>query len=92
MVRARPWGGEFLSLGMASPRRASYDGDMTFRSTPLERAFILARSGEYVGVAEIKSQLKAEGYAVQQLEGPSLMRQLRELCIASRKVEDAQKP
>ena len=65
---------------------------MTFRSTPLERAFILARSGEYVGVAEIKSQLKAEGYGVQQLEGPLLMRQLRELCIASRKVEDAQKP
>jgi hypothetical protein len=64
---------------------------MTFRSTPLERAFTLARSGDYVGVAEIKSQLKAEGYGVQQLEGPLLMRQLRELCIASKKTGDDEK-
>lgn len=52
----------------------------------------MARSGDYVGVAEIKSQLKAEGYGVQQLEGPTLMRQLRELCIASKKPAEPEKP
>lgn len=53
---------------------------MTSRLTTLERAFALARSGEYAGVAEIRAQLKTEGYALHQLEGPSLMRQLRDLC------------
>ena len=58
---------------------------MTSRPTTLERAFELARTGDYLGIAEIRAQLKAEGYSLGQLEGPSLMRQLRELCIASRK-------
>jgi hypothetical protein len=53
---------------------------MTFRPTTLERAFTLARSGEYSGVAEIRDQLKTEGYATQQLEGPTLLRQLRDIC------------
>ena len=57
---------------------------MISRPTTLERAFALARSGEYPGVSEIKAQLKAEGFALQQLEGASLMKQLRDLCIASR--------
>jgi hypothetical protein len=61
---------------------------MTFRPTPLERAFTLAQTGDYSGVAEIKDQLKTEGYGTQQLEGPTLMRQLRDLCVASRKVEN----
>jgi hypothetical protein len=57
---------------------------MTSRQTTLERAFTLARSGEYAGVSEIRTQLKAEGYAMQQLEGPSLMKQLRDLCLQAR--------
>lgn len=57
----------------------------TFRQTTLERAFELARTGDYVGIAEIRAQLKVEGYSLGQLEGPSLMRQLRELCISSRR-------
>ena len=57
---------------------------MTSRPTTLERAFTLARTGEYAGVSEIRAQLKAEGYAMQQMEGPSLMKQLRELCAAAR--------
>jgi len=57
---------------------------MTFRPTTLERAFALARSGEYSGVAEIRDQLKTEGYATQQLEGPTLLRQLRDICVLSR--------
>ena len=60
---------------------------MTLRQTTLERAFTLARSGEYGGVSEIRAQLKAEGYAIQQMEGPSLLRQLRDLCLAARQVK-----
>jgi LmbE family N-acetylglucosaminyl deacetylase len=56
---------------------------MDGRTTPLERAFELARSGEYAGVSEVRRQLKAEGYSDQQLEGRSLSRQLRELCEAA---------
>ena len=65
---------------------------MTLRPTTLERAFTLARTGEYAGVSEIRAQLKAEGYAIQQMEGPSLMKQLRELCTASRAAKEAEDP
>ena len=58
---------------------------MSLRPTTLERAFTLARSGEYLGVSEIKTQLKVEGFALHQIEGPTLMKQLRDLCIASRR-------
>jgi hypothetical protein len=57
--------------------------------TTLERAFELAKSGDYESVTEIRAKLKAEGYALSQLEGPSLNRQLRELCKASRKAAEA---
>ena len=57
---------------------------MSSRPTTLERAFTLARSGDYPGVSEIRVQLKAEGYSVQQMEGPSLLRQLREICTKAR--------
>ncbi|HEY4031962.1 MAG TPA: hypothetical protein VGM25_16570 [Caulobacteraceae bacterium] len=62
---------------------------MTIRPTALERAFALARTGEYPGLSELKTQLKAEGYATLQLEGPSLLRQLRTLCTESRKTSEA---
>jgi hypothetical protein len=58
---------------------------MTTRPTTLERAFAVARSGDYGRVAEVQAQLKAEGFSLSQLEGPSLARQLRELCAASSK-------
>jgi hypothetical protein len=57
------------------------------KPTTLERAFTLARSGDYGGVAEIRTQLRAEGYATSQLEGPSLMKQLRKLCEDARKTQ-----
>jgi len=60
---------------------------MRYRQTTLERAFELARTGDYPGTAEIRAQLKAEGYSLGQLEGPTLMRQLRDLCISSRKAK-----
>jgi hypothetical protein len=56
---------------------------MTQRATTLERAFELARSGKYAGVSELRQQLKVEGYSPDQLTGPTLLRQLRDLCIAA---------
>ncbi|HYD45216.1 MAG TPA: hypothetical protein VEA79_08130 [Phenylobacterium sp.] len=52
----------------------------TFRPTALERAFELAKSGDYATVSEVTRQLKAEGFATSQITGPSLGKQLRELC------------
>jgi len=67
----------------------AYMQGMSFRPTALERAFALAKSGEYPGLSEIRTQLKAEGYATQQLEGPTLLRQLREICTSAKKAPDA---
>jgi hypothetical protein len=52
--------------------------------TPMERAFEMARSGKYQSASEIKRAISAEGYAASQIEGPMLMRQLRELIQAAR--------
>jgi hypothetical protein len=46
----------------------------------VERAFVLARSGEYANVGSIRDQLRREGYGGNHIEGPSLIRQLRRLC------------
>lgn len=54
------------------------------RLTALERAFELARSGECHGTDEIRKRLNAEGYSGQQVTGPTLLRQLRELCAQAR--------
>jgi hypothetical protein len=50
--------------------------------TALQRAFTLARTGNY-RIGEIKTQLKAEGFDMAQLYGPALMRQLREICTSA---------
>ena len=52
--------------------------------TPIERAFEMARSGRYQSASEIKRAVSAEGYAAAQIEGPMLMRQLRELIQQAR--------
>lgn len=57
---------------------------MTLRPTPLERAFALARSGECAGPGEVKAALKQEGFSIDQVSGPTLMRQLRALCAEAR--------
>lgn len=62
---------------------------MDNRPTELEMAFTLARSGDYDGLAAIRAQLKLAGYSASQLQGASLIRQLRALCIASRKTNEA---
>lgn len=57
---------------------------MTPDCTALERAFALARTGDYAGPGEIRAQLKIEGYSTNQLEGRSLFKQLRAICVAAR--------
>jgi hypothetical protein len=57
--------------------------------TTLERAFELAKSGKVASVTDIRAQLKGEGYVQQQIEGPALGRQLRNLIAkAIVRVED----
>ena len=57
---------------------------MDHRLSPLERAFELADTGDYSGVAGIRLTLAKEGYSVDQLYGPQLMRQLRDRCQEAR--------
>jgi hypothetical protein len=47
--------------------------------TAIERAFELAKSGQYSTVNVIKNKLKAEGYAIDQVDGRALTAQLRAL-------------
>ena len=50
----------------------------------LERAFELARSGEFDTVEAIRRRLMKEGYVFRVLTGPYLSRQLRELMREAR--------
>jgi hypothetical protein len=50
----------------------------------IERAFQLARTGRYASIDELKKKLRAEGYSVATITGPTLLRQLRELIKAAR--------
>ncbi len=60
---------------------------MNQRMTALERAFQLARSGQVSTVSEIAVSLSRDGYSANQLEGPSLRRQLIGL-IRARRLDD----
>lgn len=55
---------------------------MKIPPSTLERAFELARSGDYASSAEIRLQLKRERHdqVEAHLQGPSISRQLRLLC------------
>jgi hypothetical protein len=46
-------------------------------TSPIERAFELARSGKCATTADIQKRLKEEGYPIDTVIGPALMRQLR---------------
>jgi hypothetical protein len=50
----------------------------------LERAFQLAQSGAYTSVHHIKQRLAKEGYSAEQVNGPTLLAQLRSLIAAAR--------
>jgi len=57
----------------------------------LERAFELARSGEYPRVKELEKALSREGYAKgdPHIHSPSVRKQLRFLCLSSYNLETA---
>lgn len=60
--------------------------DMTAQPTTLERAFTLARSGDYASTADIRMRLKKERYdqVEEHLRGPAINKQLRLLCSQAR--------
>jgi hypothetical protein len=55
----------------------------------LERAFELARSGDYPRVKELEKALSREGYAKgdPHIHSPSVRKQLRSLCLSSYSLE-----
>ena len=57
---------------------------MEHKTTALERAFQIARSGHAASVEEIRTALKKEGYLSSQVEGPHLSRQLRAIIKTAR--------
>jgi hypothetical protein len=71
---------------MASGNQIAYIHHVS-RQTTLERAFDLARTGDYAGIGEIRDALKAEGFTLRQLDGPSLQKQLRKLCADARRAK-----
>lgn len=75
---------------MASAAQAAYLGVMTDRITTLERAFELAKSGDCASISDVREKLAAEGYSLQQLTGPTLLKQLRTLCTASQQTSEAE--
>jgi hypothetical protein len=58
---------------------------MEQRTTALERAFQLARSGRVAGLTDIITSLNREGYSANQIEGRLLKRQLADLIKTARK-------
>ena len=49
----------------------------------VERAFELAKSGDCASVKDIRKRLLAEGYSPRQIEGKTLIKQLRSLLRAA---------
>jgi hypothetical protein len=58
---------------------------MDQNKTCLERAFELAKSGEFADLAMLERRLRDEGYSSGQLSGPSLRRQMRTLLAEAAK-------
>jgi hypothetical protein len=60
--------------------------------TALERAFALARSGEYASVPAVKKRLAQEGYSVTQITGRALQKQLLALIKEARGIAMPNRP
>jgi hypothetical protein len=60
--------------------------------TALERAFQLARSGDYTSVPDIRKRLVQERYSVSQITGGALSKQLLALIRAAQGRDRAQGP
>lgn len=56
---------------------------MSFRMSTLERAFQLAKSGSAANISAIRIMLRKEGYESRQIEGGSLLKQLRAMIDAA---------
>jgi len=56
---------------------------MDERTTPLERAFELAKSGTCASVPDIKRRLMREGHSAAQITGGALLKQLKALIQAT---------
>jgi hypothetical protein len=65
---------------------------MHHSTTALERAFQLAKSGDYASVPDIKRRLLKEGYSVAQITGRELSRQLLGLIRAAQGRDHAEGP
>jgi hypothetical protein len=57
---------------------------MNGNKSAIERAFEMARSGDFETIPGIRAQLKQEGYYGDQICGPVLFKQLRALIIDAR--------
>jgi hypothetical protein len=64
---------------------------MDQNKTALERTFELAQSGRFASFGEIKKAVRGEGYAVDQLTGPQLSKQVRGLIEAARTRQHAER-
>ena len=53
--------------------------------TAIERAFQLAKSGDCLSIAEIRTKLKKEGFTLEQITGGALTKQLTKLIRATMK-------
>ena len=58
----------------------------------LERAFELARSGEFRSVAHIRARLRLEGYDSWAVQGRALQQQLKAIIADSRRLRAASAP
>ncbi|MEJ0023669.1 MAG: hypothetical protein WDN76_09745 [Alphaproteobacteria bacterium] len=56
---------------------------MNSQPTAMERAFELARSGTVATIDDIRAKLRAEGLDHLQIQGPSLLKQLRGMIAAA---------
>lgn len=72
-----------LHWSVCMQRAKEHDLIHGHRATSLERAFELARGGECATVGDIRDKLRQEGLSPYDVIGPSLLRQLRELCVAA---------
>ena len=72
-----------MGIKLVRWRSGAHSRGMNSNRTALERAFELARSGKYTSITDLKRDLSAEGYVAGQIEGFSLVRQLRQLMIAA---------
>jgi hypothetical protein len=59
------------------------------RTTELERAFQLAKSGECRSVDEIRKKLSSEGYYATQVTGKGLLKQLQGIIAAELEARNA---